>query len=197
MTVTVKWPSTTEILRFFGFGSEYAHGNPMSMERAMQRGRLVTRACELIAAGEPFKEGWEADHPECVPYIDAYRKFFREHRFTLREAETEYLCLPHRFVSHPDQVGELDAFGEVDLELKSGSMPFWCPLQTGGQVLAMGRPAMRRFALQLKDNGNYQLFPHEDFRDIDRFRSLVESYWTIQEFGNGSGNPPTINYPGP
>jgi hypothetical protein len=190
MTVTVNWPSTTGVLKFFGFGSEYALGNPMSVEQAMQRGRLVTRACELIAMGEPFKEGWEAQHLECAPYLDAYRKFFREHCFRLLEAETEYRCEAHRFVSHPDQVGFLDNFGPTDLELKSGSMPSWCPLQTGGQVLAMGDPKIRRFGLQLKDDGTYKLFPHEDFRDIDRFRSLVESYWTIQEFRNGSGDPP-------
>jgi len=190
MTVTVKWPSTTEILRFFGFGTEYERGDILKMHRAMQRGRHVTAACHLIAAAEPFKDGWESQHLECAPYIDGYRKFRREHDFRLVEYETEYRSEAHRFVSHPDQIGMLDKFGLVDLELKSGSMPSWCPLQTGGQVLAMGNPKIRRFGLQLKDNGNYQLFPHEDFRDIDRFRSLVESYWTIQEFRNGSGDPP-------
>jgi hypothetical protein len=48
----------------------------------------------------------------------------------------------------------------------------------------MGKPAMRRFGLWLKHDGTYRLFPHEDFRDIDRFRALVDAYWTIQEFRN-------------
>jgi hypothetical protein len=61
-------------------------------------------------------------------------------------------------------------------------MPKCCPLQTGGQVLAMGYPAIRRFGLLLKSDGSYQLFPHEDFRDIDRFRALVDAWWTISEF---------------
>ena len=177
-----NWPSTTGVLRYFGFMADLERN---SNEAAMQRGRLVTAACHLIAAGEPFKEGWEANHPECAPYIDAYRKFYREHRFTLKEAEGEYLCLPHRFVSHPDQVGELDDIGLVDLELKSGSMPAWCRLQTAGQVLAMGYPAMRRFGLLLQHDGNYKLYPHEDFRDLDRFRALIDAYWTMQEFRYG------------
>ena len=67
-------------------------------------------------------------------------------------------------------------------------MPKWCPLQTGGQVLAMGDPRIRRYGLLLKADGDYQLFPHENFRDIDRFRALVDAWWTIQEFINGAGN---------
>jgi len=173
------WPSTTGILRFFGLS--YSTPN----QDAMRRGRLVTAACHLIAAGDSLGEGWEQRHIECHPYLDAYREFRRQHRFRLIESEGEYLCESLRFVSHPDQVGELDNIGLVDLELKSGGMPPWCQLQTAGQVIAMGYPAMKRFALQLKNDGTFQLFPHTDFRDLDRFRALVDAYWTVQEFRNG------------
>lgn len=176
------WPSTTGVLKFFGFTADYdSFGN----DDAMRRGRRVHAACHLIAAGSSLGQGWEERHPEVTAYLDAYRKFRREHRFRLIESEGEYLCEALRFKSHPDQVGTLDEWGLVDLELKSGSMPTWCRLQTAGQVLAMGYPAMRRFALQLKDDATYQLFEHDDFRDLDRFRSLIDSYWTIQEFRNG------------
>jgi hypothetical protein len=178
----LNWPSTTGVLKFFGFMADLEQN---SNEAAMRRGRLVTAACHLIARDKSLGESWEANHPECHPYLDAYRRFRREHEFQLYEAEGEYRCEWLRFVSHPDQIGTLDDFGIVDLELKSGSMPAWCSLQTGGQVLAMGYSPMRRFGLQLKDDGTYRLYPHEDFRDIDRFRSLVDSYWTIQEFRNG------------
>jgi hypothetical protein len=152
------------------------------MDAAMRRGRLVTAACHLLAGHEALGEGWEARHPECHPYLDAYRRFQREHRIELIESEVEYRSEVHRFISHPDQIVMLDGSGPVDLELKSGSMPKWCQLQTAGQVLAMGKPQMKRFALQLKADGNYKLFPHEDFRDLDRFRAMIETYWTVQEF---------------
>jgi hypothetical protein len=179
---TDDWPSTTGLLKFFGLTGDY---ELFSSETAMKRGARVHAACHLIAREESLGEGWEARHLECAPYLDAYRRFRREHRFRLLEWEAEYLCEALRFKSHPDQLGTLDDFGLVDLELKSGSMPAWCPLQTAGQVLAIGDPVMRRFALQLKDDGSYQLYPHDDYRDVDRFRALVDAYWTIQEFRNG------------
>ena len=159
-------------------GDYEQHGNTA----AMRRGRLVTAACHLIAADEPLGHGWEERHPECQPYLAAYRKFLGEHDFILLEAEREYRCEALRFISHPDQIGKLDGQSPIDLELKSGSMPSWCRLQTAGQVLAIGAPAMRRFALHLKADGAYALIPHDEFRDLDCFRSLVQAYWIIQDF---------------
>lgn len=173
-----KWPSTTGLIKHFGLMTEYGG----DMDAAMRRGRLVTAACHLLAVHGSLGEGWEARHPECHPYLDAYRRFQREHRIELIESEREYRSDVYRFVSHPDQIVMLDGSGPVDLELKSGGMPKWCQLQTAGQVLAMGEPGMKRFGLQLKADGNYKLFAHEDFRDLDRFRAMVETYWTVQEF---------------
>jgi hypothetical protein len=177
----MKWPSTTDIIKYFGLSADYEE---FASDAASQRGRLVHAACHLLARNEEDSE-WEARHPECHPYLDAYRKFRREHSFRLHSAEKEFRCEAHRFISHPDQIGKLDTFGSVDLELKSGSMPQWCALQTAGQILAIGTPTMPRFALLLKSDGNYKLYPHENFRDLDRFRSMVETWWTIKEFSNG------------
>lgn len=178
----MNWPSTTQIIKFFGLSWDYEE---FASEEASQRGRLVHAACHLLADNQFFNEGWEARHPECHPYLDAYRKFLREHSFILMHAEKEFRSEAHRFISHPDQIGTLDKHGMVVLELKSGSMPNWCRLQTAGQVLSMGRTVLSRFALLLQKDGSYKLFPHEDFRDLDRFRSMVETWWTIKEFGNG------------
>jgi hypothetical protein len=184
-TTPLNWPSTTGVLKHFGFG----YGS-VPHKDAMRRGRLVTAACHMIAAGDSDPP-WEARHPECAPYLDAYRRFFREHRFILIEAEREYRSAPLRFISHPDQIGMLDEVGVVDLELKSGTYPRWVQLQTAGQVIAMGTPTMKRFCLQLKNDGNYVLTPHEDWRDLDRFRALVDAYWTVREFGLEPGAIPS------
>jgi len=173
-------PSTTEIIKHFGLTANYeAFSNP----EVMQRGRLVTAACHLIAAKKDLGDGWETRHPECHGFIDAYRKFCREHRVTLLEAEREYYSGVYRYRSHPDQIVKLDDYPEpVDLELKSGSMPKWCQLQTAGQVLAIGNPRMKRFGLLLQVDATYKLYPHTDWRDLDRFRSLIDAYWVWQEF---------------
>lgn len=178
----MNWPSTTGVLRHFGLMQDY---ELFSNNDVLRRGEQVHAACHLIGSHESLGDGWEARHPECQPYLDAYRKFLREHRVTILETEPEYRCTALRFVSHPDQIVLLDGQDPTVLELKSGSMPTWCQLQTAGQVLAMGYAAMRRFGLLLKADATYRLYPHEDFRDLDRFRSLVDSYWTLQEFRNG------------
>jgi hypothetical protein len=175
-----KWPSTTDIIKFFGLAEDYEE---FASEGVAQRGQLVHAASHMLAGGgdDPV---WEARHPECHPYLEAYRKFLREHDFRLAFAEHEFKSRTLRFISHPDQIGNLDGFNSV-LELKSGGLPRWVRLQTAGQVLAIDLPTIRRFALHLKANGTYRLVPHEDFRDMDRFRSMVDTWWTIQEFGNG------------
>ena len=177
-TLALDWPSTTGIIRHFGLMANY---NGVSGGNAMSRGRLIHAACHLLAVGDADL-AWEARHPECMPYVDAYRKFLREHTFRLMECEKEYRSQALRFISHPDQIGLLDGKRPANLELKSGGLPRWVQLQTAGQVLAMGAPHMQRFALHLKADGNYALHAHEDFRDLDRFRAMVDTYWTQREF---------------
>jgi hypothetical protein len=161
--------------------------NGLDNSDAMRRGRLVTAGCHMLAAGDA-DPAWEERHPECASYLAAYRKFLREHQFVLLEAEREYRCESLRFISHPDQIGVMDGMSPIDLELKSGGLPKWVQLQTAGQVLAIGTPRMRRFALHLKHDASYALIPHEDWRDLDRFRALVDTYWTQREF-----NPITLD----
>jgi len=175
-----KWPSTTEILRHFGLMADL---EGFSNGAAMRRGILVTAACHLIGMNQDLGDGWEGRHPECHGYLDAYRKFKRDHELKVVEVEHEYRNEIYRYVSHPDQIVLLDNYkGEVDLELKSGSMPRWCQLQTAGQVLAIGNPRMKRFALLLREDGTFKLYPHDDWRDLDRFISLIDAYWIWQEF---------------
>jgi len=173
------WPSTTEIIRYFGLMNDL---EDFGSEEVMRRGRLVTAGCHLLGAHKSLGAGWESRHPECQQYLDAYRKFQRDHEVELLEAEREYRCQIYHYITHPDQIVMLDGQGPVDLELKSGSMPRWCPLQTAGQVLAMGNPLMPRYGLQLKADGTYTLHPHDDFRDVDRWITLVQTWWIIREF---------------
>jgi hypothetical protein len=189
--VNTPWPSTTQLLRHFGLMRDYSE---FGSDDALQRGRLVHEACHLLAARQPldaeWHEGeWEERHPECAPYLAAYRRFLAEHQVELIECEREYRSNVHRFVSHPDQIVYLDGFGRVDLELKSGSMPKCCQLQTAGQVIAMNKGLMRRFGLLLQNDGYYKLYPHEDNSDFGHFRAMVETYWTIQTYAQ---TPPEL-----
>lgn len=179
-TDALRWPSTTGIIRHFGLMGSYGYGPPN--QELMRRGRLVHAACHMFAAGDS-DPAWEARHPECHAYLDAYRRFLREHDFVLVEAEREYRSETLRFVSHPDEIGKLDGQSHCVIEIKSGGLPRWVPLQTAGQVLAIGAPTMHRFVLHLKSDGGYSLLPHEDWRDLDRFRAMIDTYWTQVDFG--------------
>ena len=175
-----SWPSTTGILRYFGLMRAFEQ---FGDAHHLMRGQLTHAACHLLGNRQELTEDWEARHEECASYITAYRRFLVEHELKLMETEGEYVSHVHRFVSHPDQIGRLDGYGLCNLELKSGTLPACVALQTAGQIIAIGIPSMKRFCLQLCADGTYRLEQHEDFRDLDKFRALVESWWTIREYG--------------
>ena len=122
VTDTIKrWPSTTSILREFGFYSYLDAAGYANSEVGKNRGSAVDKAVTWLAMGHavpPFTE----PHPELDCYLDPFKDFLTQHRWIHHSHQNFFMCQEERFVSHPDLLGLLDGKLTV-LEVKTGAFP--------------------------------------------------------------------------
>lgn len=182
------WPSVTQVLHAHGFYDLYDDPN-IDSQAAMRRGRLVDSACNQIALHGLSTEivwhtttGEEVKHPECEPYIDAYREWFATRRIKLIDCQFEVRHETERYIGHPDQLLEVDDDPFLLLSLKTGALQLWNALQEAAYIkgmLAMARWAgvrIRRAALELKRNGKYTYRYFDDPFDFDNWTILVRAF---------------------
>jgi len=175
------FPSVTRVLHAHGFYDLYSNPN-IDSEAAMLRGRLVDEACNHLAAYGKVDNDWLGRHPECEPYISAYRSFLNDHRVKLIDYQFEVKHDIERYIGHPDQLCELDGYPFVLLSIKTGAIPLWNALQEAAYVLAMKRMPrfadmrIQRAALQLKPDGKYTYRFWADPFDFDHWTLLVRAW---------------------
>lgn len=181
-------PRVTHILKSHGFYDVFDNPN-IDSQAAMQRGRYVDMACNILAAYGHLEDGWIDRHPECSLYVAAYRKFLTEHRFKMIDCQFEVVNEVERYVGHPDEFGELDDNPFCLLSLKTGSMPKWNALQEAAYVAGMRTHAkyrdigrIRRAWVQLKPDGNYRFGYFDDPADFDNWALLVRSFWIKNKY---------------
>ncbi|MDD5086069.1 MAG: hypothetical protein PHE61_08600 [Candidatus Omnitrophica bacterium] len=167
-------PSNTGILSAEGL-FDYIGVPEASMEAARLFGSAVHKACEL----------WDKSTLDesilskpLVPYLDAWKKFVREMQPVVN---TEWIERPicsyqHRFGTIPDRVWTINNKLTV-LEIKSTStMQKAVGIQLAGQAIAIKEnlgPVKQRWAVQLKDNGTYQIYTYESRADETIFISCL------------------------
>jgi len=181
-----NWPRVTQILRDFGFYSEF-DAPSIKSDEAKVRGGYVDAGCNLLAAGKAIDTDWFVRHPECVRYIDAYVRFLIEHNFSMHSCQQEVRSERERYYGHYDQFGLLDGRLTM-LSLKSGSIPSWAGIQEALYTMALceqkklPRSSIMRQALQLKADGTYTLRAFTDPREYDEAILLVRAWWVRQRF---------------
>jgi hypothetical protein len=178
--VGVEFPSTTQILKEFGFYSYLDHAGAVNSEVGKHRGSAVDKAVTWLATGK--EPPWKQAHPELDGYLDGFRKFLGDHSWVHASHQDEFICQEERFVSHPDLLGELDGKLAV-LEVKTGAFPQFVRLQTALQVIAERNRMRRRFCITLAGDGKYKLTPLNDPRDFNAGIILVRAWWVRAEFG--------------
>ncbi len=150
---------------------------------ALNRGRLVHLACEIIDKNLGGGLHMDSLHPELRPRVEAYLDF-REYTglkvFNL--IEEPLVCLKNRYGGTPDRF----TVGRVILEIKNGPPIGWEGLQLAGQVgLIMARHSLRtqpmRMSVHLFPNGKWKPEYWKDRSDWSVFLSLLDvCNWRIR-----------------
>jgi hypothetical protein len=174
-------PSVTGILKDAGIIKFGINGSELQNERAMSRGKAVHAACHYLDDGNLQ---WNTVDDELIPYIVAYEKFKKDTNFKPNRIEERLFNSTFCFAGTLDREGTWNINNNHTLiDLKTGSVPDWTALQTAGYDLllpTLSKPR-ERYALQLKETGDYALVPFRDSQDKNLFLSLVSLYWWKQQ----------------
>ena len=158
-------PSVTQILDAEGFIDK-----TWFTEYGRDRGRMVHKATALDDMDDLNEESLD---PVLVPYVEAWRKFKKDSGFIIEEIEVPKVELQFKFAGTPDRIGALNGRRTV-LDIKHIALP-WTALQLAAYE-CLDTPPLRRVAIELKDNGKYNLKEYKDRQDRMIFFSALACF---------------------
>lgn len=193
-------PSVTQILDSVGLVN-YDNVPGDTLEHKSQIGDAVHFACHLLdtcptcqgildnkdfckKCGKVFEEGsldWETVHVECVPYVMAYQNFKTAGDFVAEGSEESgiFALSGMPFAYTRDRHGRMRGIDcRITLELKCA----YAEEKSWKWQLAAYRATVPRLqpnefigsvACQLKKDTTFRLFPYENPRDLDTFKSAL------------------------
>lgn len=182
-------PSATQVLTRVGLAS-YDQIKADVLERASVRGTAVHQITEFLDtefAGVPESEiDLTPVSPEYLPYVQAWLKFKRECDVRIIGVEQQFLAdlngMP--FGMKYDVLGEVNGRAAV-LEKKtcSSESSHW-GIQLAAYDLGVGQCPTQlrrdRYAVQLRKDGNYRLWPYKDEGDYNAFSwALALCWWQL------------------
>ena len=170
----VRIPSCTQCLDAAGL-SMYDKIDPEVLRKAAKVGDYVHKACQIwdegrLGLGPGLKGGIEGLHPTLQPYVRGYAEWVNEVHFRPKYIEHQGVASVNGML-----VGfKLDRAGTIGegkmeipfiIELKTTSVP----LRVWGYQLGLYKLCMkeelagyRRAGLQLRDDGEAQVYPFDD-----------------------------------
>lgn len=171
-------PSVTTIIKPL-FGDFYTRLDKHVLEDAAQRGTAVHALTEHIDRGDPFDiDDYGAD---MGGYRDAWRAFLRDSRAVIIGIEGRNYHPALRYAGTYDRLMDIDGErGILDIKTTSQLMP-QTAIQTEGYRLIEEawhpRPGrLRRWAVQLRADGNYRFEEYHDPADTAVFLGLLAAH---------------------
>lgn len=166
-------PSVTTILKDMGFVDA-----SFFTDYARERGTLVHRIIHWYCEGTL---------DECtiddvlLPYFNAWLAFETDTGFISTETERPLASDLWRFAGTPDHIGMLNGRESV-IDAKTGAIYPHVGLQLAAYEVLAGRP-LRRFGLQLKEDGRYSLKEFKDRQDAQIFKAALACWHWQRNMG--------------
>ncbi len=147
-------------------------------ESALERGRLVHRACSLLDGwGDGSGLDYESLHPVLKPYVDAYAEWKSIAKVWWTHIEKPIVVHKYRYQGRPDRVNPGKG---ILVDIKCGdSHP-----AIGLQLAAYSKPydvTMKRLSVHLYPNGRFKVHQWKDRADFPLFLGLLNIHqWRIK-----------------
>lgn len=176
----IEIPSVTHIMKFAGIIDDKFYN-----EDGKLRGHAIHMATQFL---DEDSLDHESLHEEYAPYIKAYEKFKNESGFKPALIEYKVIDLKKEFAGTLDRTGHFANGSFAILDIKTGSIPKWAGIQLAAYSHALGatlsQDNIKRFALQLKNNGKYKLQEFNNPRDIDVFLAAKDIFHLTKKIEN-------------
>jgi hypothetical protein len=156
-------PSVTQILADMNFVD-----STWFTDYSRERGKLVHRIIHWHVTGELDPETID---PVLQGYFSAWLAFEKDTGFVSTAPEVPMGSALHRFCGTPDHIGMLNR-QEAAVDCKTGAIAPWVGIQLAGYEILAARP-LKRYALQLKEDGKYSLKPFTDRQDRGIFLAAL------------------------
>lgn len=160
-------PHVTGILKDL---TDYRHVDPEALERARQEGVAIHKMVELDVHDQLDIDSL----PEWLhPRYSAWRKFLADTGFVCEWSERRVYHPVYRYAGTLDLKGPMRqrrALIDLKRSFYGGRV---IGLQLAAYANAADCPDASRYALQLRDNGEYRLEPFEDKNDFNVFLACL------------------------
>lgn len=184
----VVMPSVTQLLQEFGL-IDFAGVKDDVLEAKRILGTRVHAATLMLDNCELDEEHFNTTFPECVPYLEAYRKFRIIETFDPQYKESRLFSKRLRLHGAPDEAGFHVGKMGSELALIDYKCTFKMYASTGPQLSGyglllsdcLGAEIKKRYGLLLKPNGSYDLVPFKDKTDLLDFRACLMLHWAKRE----------------
>lgn len=163
-------PSVTQLLLEMGFVDDRFFN-----DYSRDRGSLVHLIIKWHCGGVLDEETID---PILRPYFDAWLKFEAESHFISKSVEIPLYSEAYGFAGTPDHIGLLNGVRSV-IDAKTGVLTPATALQTAGYEILSGE-RLKRFGLQLTDQGNYKLTEFKDRQDRSIFLAALGCWYWIK-----------------
>ena len=181
------WPHPTGLLQEFGL-IDYSMVPRDRLEYKRVLGMAVDLACNYLDNCNLDKSSLDK---RIVPYVEAYEKFCRVTGFEVDpdRSQKPLSSRKWRFCGTNDMIGLLnDELVLVDRKCTWTVYAAAGPQLAAYQLLAeenYGIKIRRRFALQLKETGNYDLVEFKEKSDFVDFQACLYLHWQrVQKYKN-------------
>lgn len=156
------------------------------LERKAELGSHVHLATELYDTDDLSEETLS---PDLVPYLEAWKAFRKDHGGRIHAVEPKLYHPRLGYAGQPDRCMEVDTPHDV-VEIKTTSHLFnavGVQLMAQKHLLEASMPGIhvgRRFAVQLKADGRYQMREYKDPNDWPTFVALLSIHnWNARYYG--------------
>ncbi len=153
----------------------HTHNAAFYTDDGKEQGKALHQWLLFLASG---KFTTIEPEPEIAGRVNAIKKFLRESGFEFEGGETPLYESRLGFAVTPDLWGRIGR-RRVVIDAKRGAKLKIHSLQTAAQKIALTANGFRpddRYALYLKDSGNYRLEPHKDRADEARWANIARAY---------------------
>jgi hypothetical protein len=173
------YPGVTSIIQNVGLTPDFSKIDPAALEYKRILGTEVHKAIEL-----DLLDNLDGYDPVIEPYINAWRQFREDMKIVLIETETPFFSAQYRYCGKLDLLAEFNGNKIGLFDFKTTSV---ISMMSVGPQLAgydngfrewkgiKGKP-YQRFAVQLKDNGQYRLYRCDNPNDLNIFLYATQLY---------------------